>query len=226
MNLSISKNELCSYYARQLNNFFPDSSNILPEDINKIVDVALDKLNYCFKHVAFSRYFANDQTIYNHLYSDHNIVFTWFLANAAYKISENAILSSKLYYLNKVLHAFDCMYNTDLPDIFLVFHGAGTVLGKAVYDNYFVALHGCTIGSHKGKYPVIGKGVALTAHSAIIGDCTIGNNVSVSIYTSVFQKNIPDNTSVFMNRENGKIEMQTSSEPYAQQFFNVNLNSI
>ena len=118
------------------------------------------------------------------------------------------------------------MYNTALPDIFLIFHGAGTVLGKASYSNYFVALHGCTIGSHKGKYPILGTGVALTAHSAIIGDCTIGNNVSVSVYTSIFQINIVENSSVFINKESGKIEIQRASEPYAQQFFNVNLSNI
>lgn len=221
MNLSISKNDLCSYYARQLNNFYPDLNSIAPDDIDKIIDFSLDRLNYCFKHVAFNRYNKENQTIYNHLYADHNVVFTWFLANAAYKISENDNLSSKLYYLNKTLHSFDCMYDTKLPDIFLIFHGAGTMLGKAHYSNFFVALQGCTVGSNKGQYPHFGKGVALTANSGVIGNCKIGNGVSVSAFTKIFDTDVPDNSVVFENRS-GALEIKPTKNIYAQQFFNKN----
>src|ERR1041384_4650895 len=103
MNLSLSRSELCSYYCRLLNNFFPDTSVVTNADMDKILDVAIDRLDFCFKHVAFKRYNNDSGTLYNHLYADHNIVFTWFLANTAYKTSENQQLSSKLYYLNKAL---------------------------------------------------------------------------------------------------------------------------
>ena len=225
MKLSMTRDELCDFYCRQLNNFFPDTSKIDVSDIEKIIDISLDKLDYCFKHVAFVRYNTENQTLYNHLYADHNIVFNWFLSNTAFRVSENKNLASKLYYLNKVLHAFDCMYDTALPDIFLIFHGAGTMLGKAAYNDFFVALHGCTVGSHQGKYPVFGRGVALTANSSVIGNCTIGNRVSISTRTSIFSRDIPNDSSAFINWDSGKLETRTSRVCYAQQFFNVDLKS-
>jgi serine O-acetyltransferase len=226
MKLSIAKNELCSYYSNQLNNFFPDTFSVSAEDIGKIIDVSLDRLHYCFKHVAFSRYNTEEGTLYNHLYADHNIILNWFLANAAYKLKENPNLASKLYYLNKVMHSFDCMYDTALPDIFLIFHGAGTMLGKAIYRDFFVSLQGCTVGSHKGAYPNFGIGVSLTANSSVIGNCQIGSRVSISTRTSVFSKNIDADSSIYMNWDNGKLEIKPANECYAQQFFNVNLKLI
>ena len=97
-------------------------------------------------------------------------------------------LANKLYCLNKVLHGLDCMYDTQLPDIFLLFHSSGTMLGKAKYSDFFIALHGCTIGSHKGRYPILGKGVSITANSSVIGDCYIGNRCTISTRTTIFQK--------------------------------------
>jgi serine O-acetyltransferase len=220
MNLSMQLDELSEYYSFQLNNIFPDRFKIRPSDLKKTIDISLDRLDYCFKRVAFKRYFNDSQTIYNHLYSDHNVVFIWFLANTAFKVYENSNLSSKLYYLNKTLHSFDCMYDTELPDIFLIFHGSGTMLGKAKYNDYFVCLQGCTVGSHKGDYPIFGKGVALAADSGVIGNCVIGNGVSISAFTKIFNKNIPDGSVVFTN-ENGKVEIKPSKNMYAQQFFNV-----
>ncbi len=225
MKLSLSKIELLSYISSQLNTFFPDKNNITSNQFVNECDIALDRLNYCFHRVAFDRYNKDGETIFNHLYSDHYLVFIWFLSNTIWKEKGNHPLASKLYYLNKVLHGFDCMFDTGLPDIFLVFHGTGTMLGKAAYDNYFVSLQGCTIGSHKGKYPIMGKGVALTAHSAIVGECTIGSGVSVSINTYLFQKNVPANSVVFTDSETGKISIKPSNTLYAQQFFNVNVLS-
>jgi serine O-acetyltransferase len=226
MKLSLNKNDLQSYISAQLNTFFPDNNLINLNEYNGLVDVALDRLDFCFNKSSFERYNDKGDTILNHLYADQYLVFLWFLANTIYKEKGHNSISTKLYYLNKSLHAFDCMYDTGLPDIFLIFHGAGTMLGKATYENYFVALQGCTVGSHKGKYPAIGKGVALAAHASIIGDCKIEDRVSISLYTSVFEKNVPSNTVVYTDSDNGKVSMKTSTTPYAQQFFNVDLGSL
>jgi serine O-acetyltransferase len=226
MNLSISRLELCTYFTSQLNNFFPDSNPIKASDLSSIIDTAIDRLDFCFRHASFSRYNKNGESIYNHLYADHNIVFTWLLSNTAYKISANENLATKLYYLNKTLHSFDCMYDTGLPDIFLIFHGSGTMLGKAEYKNFFVALQGCTVGSHKGLYPRFGTGVALAANCSVVGDCTLGNRTSVSTRTLVFLKDIPPDSSVYVNQDSGKVEVKLSKECYAQQFFNIDLKRL
>lgn len=220
MLLSLEKEELLKYTSSQLNSFYPDKNSVDLNCFKSIIDITLDRLNYCFKHVSFQRYFKNGLTQFNHLYADHYLMYIWFLANTIWKEGYDPVISSKLYYLNKTLHGFDCMYDTNLPDIFLIFHGVGTLLGKATYADFFVTLQGVTVGSQNGKYPIMGKGVSLTAHSSIIGDCKIGKFVSISAYTNLFEMDIPDNSVVYKNKS-GEITIKKSSKPYAKTFFNL-----
>lgn len=226
MKLSLEKKVLVEYVTKQLNTFFPDSNLVNGAEIERTIDLTLDRINYCFKHVKHNRYFNENVTLFNHLYSDHYLMFLWFLSNTSFRENQDPNLSNKLYYLNKCLHGFDCMYDTKLPDIFLVFHGVGTMLGKAMYDDFFVVLQGCTVGSQKGHYPKFGKGVSLVANSSVIGDCTIDNRSTISTRTTIFKKNIEKDKTVFMNYETGKLEIKNTTECYAQQFFNVDLNTI
>ncbi len=224
MELSLSKLDFQSYISAQLNNFYPDKDVVSPGRFGMSFDMAIDRVDNCFRKVAYSRYNKGGKTVLNHLYVDQYLMLIWFLSNTIWRESGDLTVATKLYYLNKTLHGFDCMYDTGLPDIFLVFHGGtGTLLGKAAYQDYFVSLHGCTIGSHKGKYPSMGKGVALTAHSSIIGDCKVGDRVSISNNTAVFQKNIAPDTTAYIDRDNGKLQFRPSAVPYAQQFFNVSI---
>lgn len=219
MMLSLSYNEVSEYVCRQLNNFFPDKKRIKSVQLNNFVKIALDRLNYCFSKVDNYRYNNGSEPIYNHLYSDHNIVFYWFLANTVWETSKDEQLSAKLYYLNKIMHGFDCMFDTGLPDIFLIFHGVGTMLGKASYGDYFVAMQGCTVGSNKGKYPVFGKGVSLTANSSVIGNCIIEDNCSISTGTLVFDRSMAQGEIAFINPASGLLEVKASRVSYAEQFF-------
>jgi serine O-acetyltransferase len=225
MNLSLKKSDLCNYLSNQINNFYPDKYEIKSE-INQVIDIAISKLEFCFKQVAFNRYNNEENTHYNHLYADHHLMLIWYLSNVVWKELENTNLASKLYYLNKTLHGVDCMYNTPMPDIFLIFHGVGTMLGKAHYDDYFVVLQGCTIGSHKGKYPTFGKGVALTANSSVIGKCEIGDRATISTRTTLFQKDLQNDQTALINFETGKLEVRDSNICYAQQFFNIDLKGL
>ncbi len=225
MQLSLSRQDLQKYIARQLNNFYPDNDIVDLNGSGHIIDIALDRLEYCFKKVAYpARYNKDGQALFNHLYADHYLVFIWFLANTFWKEKQDDKIANKLYYLNKTLHAFDCMYDTGLPDIFLVFHGAGTMLGKANYSNYFVCLQGCTIGSNKGFYPTFGNGVALAAHSCVIGKCHIGDGVSISAFASIYEKDIPGDTVAFTNSESGGLVLKPSKNSYSQQFFNEDIH--
>lgn len=226
MNLSMPVDRLSDYFSSQLNTIFPDDFLVKSADVRSLLDLSIDRLHFCFKHVAFNRYCRDGETYYNHLYSDHNIVFLWLLSNTAFRELDNKDLAAKFYYLNKSIHAFDCMYDTKLPDIFLVFHGAGTMLGKANYNDFFVCLQGCTVGSHRGLYPTFGKGTALTANSSVIGGCQIGDRVSIGTRTTVFSKDIPDDTTVYMNYESGAMESKISNVSYAQQFFITELRQV
>lgn len=217
---SLSKQDLQEYTSNQLNNFFPDNKPINLKNFDSEVSASLDKLEYCYKHCTLMHYNDGKIIYFDHLYSDHYVMFLWFLSNTIWHQKSNLEVCNKLYYLNKILHSLDCMYNTALPDIFLLFHSVGTMLGKATYSNFFVALQGCTVGSHKGKYPVFGTGVSLTAHSSVIGDCTIGKNVSISAHTNIFEMDIPDKSVVYKN-QNGEFIINQSKNSYAQSFFNV-----
>lgn len=223
MNLSLQKKDFQLYVSKQLNNLFPDGKDVNLIDYDQAFAIAIDRIEYCFRHMAYENYNKDGQTFLNHLYSDQYLTFIWFLANSIWKESGNIVVANKLYYLNKTLHAFDCMYDTRLPDIFFISHGIGTMLGKALYGDFFISMHGCTVGSHKGKYPILGKGVVLTAHSSVIGNCNIGDNVSISNYTSIFERDIPKRTLVFNDPSTGGIVLKPSKATFARQVFNVEL---
>jgi serine O-acetyltransferase len=224
MKTSLSKYLLQEYTSRQLNHFFPDDDIVDLKAYRSAFDLALDRLE--FKHCTLKHYNDGTDVKFNHLYSDHYVMYLWFLSNSIWKLDQEKPLCNKLYYLNKAINGLDCMFDTTLPDIFLIFHGVGTMLGKAVYNDFFVVLHGCTVGSHKNKYPVMGKAVSLTANSSIIGDCTIGDRVNIGSGSRLFKKDIASDHSVAVDFETGRMESKTSNLTYAQQFFNVDLSAL
>lgn len=218
MELSLTKDQLSNYLVHQINNFFPDHNLLEKKMIGEVIDHSLERLDFCFSKVINNRYTSNGNTFYNHLYADHNVVFYWFIANTIWQRFNDKQAASKFYYLNKALHGFDCMYDTQLPDIFLVFHGVGTMLGKAHYDDYFIAMQGCTIGANRGSYPVLGKGVSLTANSSIIGNCKIGNNCTINTGTLLLDMDLEDNHVAYHNKK-GEIESKLSKHVYSKIFF-------
>ena len=220
MQTSLELKSLCSYVSNQLNNFFPDQNKVDLISNIEVVKESLQRLDNCFKNVNLKHYFNGSETIFNHLFSDHYVMFLWFLSNTIFHKMGKCSLADKVYYLNKTLNGLDCMYDTNMPDIFLVFHSSGTMLGKATYSNYFIALHGCTVGSHNGKYPVFGEGVAITANSSVIGNCRIGDMVTISTRTTVFEKDINPNETIFFDYKTGKLISRFSENCYSKLFFN------
>lgn len=224
MKTSLSSAELAMYACAQMNHYFPDGRNVRSAQIKKAVDTGLERVEYCFTYSVLPHYFSRNESIFNHLHSDQYATFLWFVANSLWQIEGRIFIVDKLYYLNKALHGLDCMYDTHLPDIFFLQHCVGTVLGKATYANFFVASQGCTVGSHNGKYPVMAIGVALAAHASIIGDCTIGNRVSIGSNTAIFQRDVVDDSAVYRDSD-GAIMRRASAIPYAQRFFSIDLRA-
>ena len=103
------------------------------------------------------------------------------------------------------MHSFDCMYDNNLPEFFLIIHGTGTMMGKAKYGNYFIIYQGCTIGANHGLYPNIGNGVTVTANVSVIGKCKIGNRSTISTRTTLFQKDVPNDSIAYLDFELGKL---------------------
>ena len=217
---TLSVTDLRNYIVSQIMNIYPDRNKV-KDIINKdFVQISLDRLEYCFQKVTLKTYFDGKDVKFNHLFADHYLMLVWFLSNSIYLKYGKIDVVNKLYYLNKTLHGLDCMADRSLPDVFLIFHGVGTNLGKASYNEYFVVLNGCTVGSHKGEYPVFGKGVGITANSSVIGACNIGDRATINTNTTIFSKSIPSDHTAFTNFN------MPSNESYAQQFFNVDLKSL
>lgn len=218
MKTSLNLTQLSHYASTQLNHFFPDDNQVNSAYIQSQVNTAIEKLEFCFECSSNARYNSNEP-FFNHLYSDHYLLFLWHLSNCIYKKGDRLDIANKLYYLNKTLHAFDCLYNTNLPDIFLILHGAGTMLGKAEYQDYFVCYQGCTVGASGGEYPKIGRGVILTSHSSVIGKCSIGNNSIISSNTAIFNLDIPASSMVYFDQKRSSLNVKKSSKAEIDKYF-------
>jgi len=60
----------------------------------------------------------------------------------------NKNVCEKIYCLNKCLNAIDIYFEVELPNIFLLVHPLGTVLGKAKYNDFLLVYQQCTVGSN------------------------------------------------------------------------------
>jgi len=207
MQTSIPEKSLRDYVCTQVNTLFPDGNPISSIDLEKAVAEALMRLEYCFQKIRVRRYCLDGQAKFGHLYSDHYLMFLWFLSNSLWRGNGRSDAYNKIYLLNKCLHGFDCAFDTALPDIFIVIHGVGTVLGKASYSNFLAVYHGCTVGQTQGIYPRLGIGVGIGAGAAIIGRSGVGDFSSVGAGCAVLNTDIAANTSVLQGSD-GKLAIR------------------
>ena len=196
MDFDLSVAELAEYTANQLNAFFPSRRTVTVEALHSYTQEALDRTEHCFRHIALRAYCENGRAKFDILHSDQYCSYLYLLANTIYRQEGDLTLASKVFYLNKALHAFNCMYDALLPEIFLLLHSVGTVLGKANYSNYLVVRQNCTIGAVGYAYPTLGEKLILSAGASIIGECHIGDNVMIGPGCTVFKQDVPNDTLV------------------------------
>jgi len=224
-NLSLPIEDFKFYVLYQLNNFFPDKKN--PQNDNKFHKTflnSLDRTEYCFKHVALQSYHYKNKTSFSHTHADQYTLFLWFLSNSLWKEYEDQEYASKIFYLNKILNGLTCMYDAKMPDIFLVIHGGGIILGKASYSDFFVCYQGCTVGAINGVYPILGKGVAMAPQSSIIGGCQVGHSVTIGNQALLRNENLEDNSICYRDSETGVQKVVKSrKQAWAQSFFNTSI---
>jgi serine O-acetyltransferase len=193
---SISGHDLSAYVATQLNNSFPDNNKVASNAIRPCVEIATERIAFCFSHIGTKYYHHNGNTYFNHLNGDHYASFLYFLSNTIFTEKGDEALSSKVFLLNKALHGIDAFYSIKLPDIFLFVHPTGTILGNAEYGNYFIVYQNCTVGATAaGIYPKFGEGVTLYSKSSVIGNCKTGNNVIFGANSFIINTDIPDDHS-------------------------------
>jgi serine O-acetyltransferase len=179
VHLSLSAADLSRYLVRQCENLFPDGEAL--GDMPRFVDLALGRIEHCFARVRLKGYFAGGQPRFSHRHCDQYAIFLYYLSNSTFRERPGHPIAEKAYALNKALHALDAFYEVELPDVFAVQHPVGTVLGRAVYSDYFMCYHNCTVGANlDNDYPSFGRGVVMYGGSRVIGRTSVGDNSMVS----------------------------------------------
>jgi serine O-acetyltransferase len=189
MRTSLTSQEIRSYLRAQLNAFFPDGRSLA--HLEQVVPKALERVEHCFSRIRLSSYCGDDGAVFNHLHSDQYASFLYLVSNSAWSDFGDVELASKVFALNKALNGMLCMYDTELPSVFILIHTVGMVLGKATYGNYFVACQNCLVGSDRGASPVLGEGVILFGGSSVIGNSRIGEAVTISASTTILNADVP-----------------------------------
>lgn len=206
MKISLSPTDLAAYVAGQVSYLFPDR-DITGHSLDIYVENALARVEYCFSHIKRKYFFDGEQAYFDHLHTDQYAMFLYFLGNTIYRMEGDLSLASKVYALNKSLHAIDAFYEVELPDIFAFQHPVGSVLGRGKYSNYFYVYQRCSIGANLyDVYPTLGEGVIMFGGSAVIGNCTIGNNCWLSVGTIIMDSDVPSNSIVFGHSPNTAIK--------------------
>lgn len=225
MELSLCENDLKNYLASQLNTFFPDGKQMVGKDVDLAFKTALDRLENCFKHITFPAYCTDDgQTFFSHLHADQYAQFLYFYSNSLWTISQNRNICDKVMYLNRILNNFMFSYKANLPDIFFLGHPVGSILGNAVYSDYLVVFQNVTINtsqdSNGNPAPILGKGLFLGAGAKIIGNKKIGDRVSISVNTVVYNQRIDDDKVVITDiNGNTVIKDRVKEKCMAQNYF-------
>ena len=197
MEISIGINGLVKIVNKQIDNFFglsPQEREIIIDNIGE----TMNRVNYCFSRSSNKYYHRNGNVFFDPFHSGQYSIFLYFLSNTiSRKGYDFNTLADKIYYLNKALNGLDVFHQVQMPDIFFVDHPVGSVIGRAVIGNFFSFAQNCTIGNNRGKYPTIGEHVRMTAHSAIIGKCDVGDYVIVGAGTIIKDVDVPPYSLVF-----------------------------
>jgi serine O-acetyltransferase len=187
-----SREQLLAYVVRQLQNFFPDGQGDPHAAIDSRLDTALDRLAHCICAVRMWR-----EGEFDPLHSSQYAIFLYYLAHTLHRSGADRALCNKLFFLNKALNGIDLFYEIDLPPVFFIGHSVGIVLAKAQYGSHLVLYQNCTVGKNHGEAPVLGDGVVMYPHSAIIGRCRVGDGTVIAQGVSVVGRDTPGHGLVF-----------------------------
>jgi len=197
MRLILEPGDLSLYVANQVSNFFPDIS-VGGREFSSFIDRTLERLDFCFSRIHIKYYAEDGAAVFNHLNTNHYASFLYFLSNTIYRETGDPTLAEKVFALNKALHGLDLFYEVEMPDVFMLVHPVGAVLGRAKYGNYLCVYQGCSVGADlDGVYPTLGEGVVLFGGSRVIGDSLLGDNCWIAPNAVVMDTEVPKDSIVF-----------------------------
>ena len=194
MKWSLNKKNLASYIARQLSFFKHSKNRFLAAHLEKYLPETQNRVEKCFSEIKKKYYFLKGESIFDHMHGDHYAIFLYYLSNTIYRNDRDIDIANATFSLNKLMHGLDAHPSIHLPEIFMVVHPLGTVLGKAKYSNYFVAYQGVTVGSTEdGSYPEFSEGTVLFSGTSVIGKSKIGSDVVFGANSFILTTNVPKN---------------------------------
>ena len=229
MILSLPQAELFDYIRTQLSHFFPDGQDIRWEQGEAAFHLALDRTEYSFSRTSIRGYtdgFGN--AMFSHLHSDQYSQFLYYFANSLWNLTENRPVCDKLILLNKALNGCFFSYKCRLPDVFVLNHPVGSIIGNAGYSDFLVISQNVTINTgveeSPDPLPRLGKGLFLGTGAKIIGREPIGDRVSIGVDAVVYDQAIPDDQ-VVVRSPGGEIIVRDrrAERCAAQKCFNVEI---
>ena len=211
LTLSLPPQEFRAYLERLLENHIPDQLQH-GSLINFLdIDRSLERVEHSFSQIKRKYYALDDHVYFDHLNADHMASFLWFLSNEVWRSRGDDVLPTKLSYLNRILHNIDLFYFVPMPDIFLLVHPVGSVIGRGSFGDYLVVYQNCTIGSSHDSYPILGEAALLYAGTKVLGSTRIGDNVVVGADSLLINVNVPSNTLVVGQHPNHRFQPLTVS---------------
>lgn len=216
MRLAIPQSSLGSLVARQLQNMFV----LHPAErspLNASVAKALRSSEACFRASLVKSFQRGGQAFFDPFHSGQYCIFLYWLAHALGRSAKTRPLATRVYLLNKALHGCDVYFEVELPRIFSLDHPVGTVLGRAVYSDYFFFAQNCTVGNNRGRYPVFEERVSLLAGAMVLGNCHVGRSSIISARAVVKDENIPPNSLVF--GESPRLVIKSRPKSYFDRYF-------
>ena len=213
LSLSLAPDRLAALAAGQVNALFPDGDDVTRDDLMPAMPNALARLEHCFARIDNKYFFDGTRAVFSHLHGDQYAMWLYFLSNELFRQGGSAAVCSKLFLLNKALHGCDMFYEVALPDIFLVVHPLGTVLGRGNYADYFVAYQRCGVGSNHDIYPTFGEHVTLRPGAAVLGKSMIGAGCQIAAEGLVIDRDLPENTLYIGNPKTAVTKPQTTRYP-------------
>jgi serine O-acetyltransferase len=192
---SLDRAALSGYLERLIDHYIPDG-RALPYSLEPHVAEGLARLELCFAGIHRKYYTLDGRGGFDHLNGDHLAAFLYLVANSAWKATGDIEAPTKLFGLNKAMHGLDLYFSVSLPEVFLLVHPVGTVIGNATYGNYFAIYQNCTTGADGGIYPTFGEGTIMYSRTSVLGNSTIGDDVVFAANSFVVNADVPSNSLV------------------------------
>ena len=210
---SLDRHELARYVSAQLDTFFPDGGS------TQLVQLGLGE--------AQQRLASSIQAVklwkpgyFDHLHSSQYCMFLYWLARILWLREADRSLCNKLFGLNKALNGIDLFYEIEMPEVFFIGHSVGIVLAKASYGSHLVLYQNCTVGKNHGRAPVIGEGVILFPHVAVLGGCKIGDRSVLAQGATAIDCEIPSDSVVFRSSGPDPV-VRPRARPYLDDYFRL-----